>query len=663
MTNQYQTPHTGSPTAESYSSEHFDSIFDSYADMDADPEDDEEIQNVEREEDSPVHEVQAWDTRGKTGLYGGGGRGANHIETGWMEDYEEEREGSRILSNMGAEEDLEGMEGVAPLRFISRAAREQGLEDENREIDDTSTSLAAVHQSQGLHHQRKSSSGTDTSSTNEPVTPLERHLISSAYKYSAISETKGRHTSFSLDPARNSTGGITPLAGGRRRSSRNPPPAIPDNLLAEPLKADTSSIVPPLQTSLLPPLLINDGKTFRFRTKSYTDLKGVNTALHLESPPTNSPPKRPSPFKRWNSQKSKSFVISNPILPVGFVDSLGMTTFDLKPMSPKTKEQRIAEQDAFIRNLKGAPVASAPFSALLKLSESPSAVPLPAVAPAELENFTRMEALRSRQEDGFDDALTEAFRRLSQASNFESPSPDGRSTPPFSRQTSSHSARGSNSEKSSSEIEGSFIPSTPPVVSPLRFYSSPIKVRPLQSPASQDQFRNPWAPPSSSPNPPRPDPSSPSSLSNCPPRSQMPSIKSHLNQVPELDALNSISREAPFVSKDPEAHYKHHYRSQSAIVAAVALGESAPVKSLAEKQAELNERVRVANANALLMRGNSLSYGSSKGDSREGRMSPLGKARSLLGRGPSHQYSHPASKDNTRAEVSATARKGWNPGW
>ncbi|BGP39939.1 hypothetical protein JCM10450v2_003918 [Rhodotorula kratochvilovae] len=263
-------------------SNRIESVFDVYADMYAEDEeehDDEGEDAVEelqrgtsgrglRQEDRTSYEprsqpTEPWDERGKTGLYGGGGRGADDRETGWVSDYAF----APVPPISGYEEDLrfDGDEGdeVGPRSRLGS----RGTQGSRRGGDD---------------EYRRESSETAPSSKG-PTTPPD----ADAYPSAGSPPRQTRRVSAPLSPP------IHTIDAARIKknmtSPRMPTPSAPMPAASVPAVHVTG---------------VHDRPT-RPRTKT-------------------------GRFK-WGVRAKKAPTISAPILPEGFVESLGMETFPLYP--------------------------------------------------------------------------------------------------------------------------------------------------------------------------------------------------------------------------------------------------------------------------------------------------------------------------------------------
>ncbi|BGO93968.1 hypothetical protein NBRC10512_005225 [Rhodotorula toruloides] len=265
-------------------SNRIDSVLDAYVDMYAEDEEDEEDGSGEdlrgtaagrtRQEDLEPYEshVQSdtpWDERGKSGLYGGGGRGADDRETGWVRDY-----------------------------AFSPAPPVSGYEEDLR-FDNDDGEESQQHSSHDQHRQSSETSGSSTG----PLTPTNGVDFGSACE-SALRQTQA--------------------------TARSSPPLHEQPIhTVDPARIKKKTIGAAIPTPSAPmPALASSGvkgaREDRPRVQRKTTFKLIGRS---KKPPT----------------------ISAPILPEGFVESLGMETFPLYPgvkapqhalLSPSLKEDR-----------------------------------------------------------------------------------------------------------------------------------------------------------------------------------------------------------------------------------------------------------------------------------------------------------------------------------
>ncbi|KAM0790988.1 hypothetical protein ACM66B_004288 [Microbotryomycetes sp. NB124-2] len=322
--------------AEADTSNRIESVFDLYADMTSGDEDEsrshaaseptiaEEPEDDEPVESSTHNALNPWDTRGETGLYGGGGRGADDRETGWVSNY--------ALQSGGEGERATGLE--EDLRF----------EDEDNSNEHTRTNRLDSADTYRAAERRRSSEETEQSSYG-PKTPVNAAFpASQVYApsgYMSSSPTKAPVSEPKTPESRKEE---------RRRFQVSKP--SPANL--------KESISPPLSPGLEPdfasrqqqPTTPKTGFKAKFAPSSSS--KNASAGLQIKHPhplPDTPPPvpvhkvdpallakaqsDTPSPARRksfkWTGRSKKTPQISAPILPQGFVESLGMETIPLTP--------------------------------------------------------------------------------------------------------------------------------------------------------------------------------------------------------------------------------------------------------------------------------------------------------------------------------------------
>ena len=291
-------------------------MFDAYADMYAYS----EGETAADEPPSPEPEpVRAWDERGKTGLYGGGGRGADDRETGWVRNFEpdEDRHGNRDsrfrADSEGAEErrrssseqssfgpvtpnSAQFPKGPGPYPgennnngggaggYQQQAPRPSGPQGHARTA--SHVSHASYDGRNGGAHQRQ------LSSTNRPqhAPPV---LGSMAVANPVGPGLHSARPMQQVDP--------TKLKNLRRPGGNPaPPPQPPAAARATPQRPMNP---PPVPTHAMAELAVGGA---------------------------GGESKRPKPGFKFGRGK-KGLQISAPILPEGFVESLGMETFALTP--------------------------------------------------------------------------------------------------------------------------------------------------------------------------------------------------------------------------------------------------------------------------------------------------------------------------------------------
>ncbi|BGP31902.1 hypothetical protein JCM10296v2_003681 [Rhodotorula toruloides] len=309
-------------------SNRIDSVFDAYVDMYAEDEEEEDGSGEDlrgtaagrtRQEDLEPYESHAqsdtpWDERGKSGLYGGGGRGADDRETGWVRDY-----------------------------AFSPAPPVSGYE-EDLQFDNEDDGESQQHSSHDQHRQSSETSGSSTG----PLTPTNGVDFGSA-RESALRQTQET----------------------TRSSPRLHEQPIHTVDRARIKKKTTIGAAIPIPSAPMPALASSGhkgGREDRPRIQRKTTFKLIGRS---KKPPT----------------------ISAPILPEGFVESLGMETFPLYPgvkppqhalLSPSLKEDRASAPSA------ASPSAAAlvPASPRIRSPPTRKAAPRPKHIPTRAEGST-----------------------------------------------------------------------------------------------------------------------------------------------------------------------------------------------------------------------------------------------------------------------------------
>ncbi|KAM0752452.1 hypothetical protein T439DRAFT_324546 [Meredithblackwellia eburnea MCA 4105] len=326
-------------------SNRFDSVLDAYANMYVDYAQDDSPGATPDPE--PSQRREPWDSRGKTGLYGGGGRGADDSETGWISD-----------SEMGRKEDGRG--------------------EEDLRYDDAPTPKAnsAGFKNDGYgHRDERRRSSAETQSSYGPVTPVSatfegyQHQPHQGAPGNAKKATKTppARPIRAADPQSVAQAPVIdqsyPSGKGQPRSQAHPG-SRPAEGPPIPTRSQGSSLANPTHSSAEPG---------RLRKKTISNHSGSphpTISAPTISVPQPLPPPPPADFERkrpmstedakrrksvaasflWGGKSKKMPVISNPILPQGFVESLGMETFALTPgcsvpahdVPPKPKKEKDA---------------------------------------------------------------------------------------------------------------------------------------------------------------------------------------------------------------------------------------------------------------------------------------------------------------------------------
>ncbi|GAA5884622.1 hypothetical protein JCM16303_003686 [Sporobolomyces ruberrimus] len=281
-----------------------DSVLDVYAELYSNEDEEEESaptfygMNQSRHEDlipyQPVEQAtQPWDERGKNGLYGGGGVGADDRETGWVRGYSI---GSSAPS-VGLEEDL---------KFDDYGVTHRHPSDDDEDVAHRSSSDTAQ-------------------SGSYPVTPTSSHFPTSPPAVKTMYDSPPSATS----PPRSA--GISSSSHSRTPSASQTPFRTPER----PLRTESPARDLPLSSSDVSLLRMKGPQPTSFPSPSAPLPAFVPT--ETPSPAAIASPSRPAGPKRSNSifkrygRSKKQPPISAPIIPDGFVESLGMKTFTLTP--------------------------------------------------------------------------------------------------------------------------------------------------------------------------------------------------------------------------------------------------------------------------------------------------------------------------------------------
>ncbi|KAI5480449.1 hypothetical protein MNV49_000602 [Pseudohyphozyma bogoriensis] len=243
--------------------------------------------------------TQPWDERGKTGLYGGGGRGADDKETGWNTNFVVERK--PVMSPIQQDRERRG------------SNRKQVNEEEYDQAE------------------RRRSSGASSDRVRVPVSIAPTTFNAAAghfpdpYADAPHPASRGRRPSASSGAPRARIATRAPVNPSDRHSA----PAHSDQLYIP------SETQPPLPASVIRPNSVA-APGHRKPSAPATLETPVESPSSTPASPSTEPTKRRKSMPqfsmslKWGSRK-KQPVISNPILPTGFVESLGMETFDLTP--------------------------------------------------------------------------------------------------------------------------------------------------------------------------------------------------------------------------------------------------------------------------------------------------------------------------------------------
>ncbi|GAA5978198.1 hypothetical protein JCM11641_001132 [Rhodosporidiobolus odoratus] len=466
---------------------------------------------------------EPWDERGKTGLYGGGGRGADDRETGWVRDY-----AFSPPEQPGFEEDLQ-FEGddsdLGPKqRGSSHEARGHQADDERRRSSsETAPSSqgpitpSSVNYNPQLGNPKYADSGyRSAGSPPRPApTPSNRPAQSHTHHRTAFA-TPARP--FSPAP---------PMPTPARSARVAPPPTQPVHTIDPSLvkkKAGAAAIPTPsapmpVKMQVAPPI----------------------PSVKVNSAATPERARRKSGFSKWSGRSKKPPTISAPILPDGFVEALGMETFALYPgckppahaiLAPSLRDSTIppaaatrSASPALYRPSAPTSIRSATPPPMRKAAPRPQntgardqptsslevSPPRPRRAPSPAPSAVRLplDALRDDASNAGSDA-EDVFRRLSKESDGSCANPSQSLTHHRKFFDGLRHGHGRHEEVQANRgVVATNAPAIPPVPSTRHpdspsSYNTPQTYSPQPSVGSGNSttvngFRNPWsAPPASS---------------------------------------------------------------------------------------------------------------------------------------------------------------------
>lgn len=430
-------------------SSRLDSVLDAYANMYVD------FAQSDEDEGGPEEQPEAqrrepWDTRGKTGLYGGGGRGADDSETGWVLD-----------SPTPQHQQPRSRQGEEDLRYDDRREGPQSFQ--SREYE----------QRRRPEERRRSSSGTQSS--YGPPTPVNPTFDSMAGYQDSSSPYRPivakapaplpqrTRPSFTSEKPLLPRGSITnahfpppsqPRAAVRQsepvQSFERPPVPSRSELSRYPTAPSRrpSTPPPPARYAIAQPSMRQPTTSPRASDPARLHKKGrsTNSVQHptisapyssqqqQSPPPASSPSSEPLARRKSTSggfkfgRSKKAPLISAPILPDGFVESLGMETFALSPgcaapvhhTAPRPKRK---DADA-------APAAAPRPQQRKQLAGAIPGSPRPNTHTIVISNpntpalvRTPMDAYRDAGTSTPNGDVRDAFRRLSQNSDTSSSPP------------------------------------------------------------------------------------------------------------------------------------------------------------------------------------------------------------------------------------------------
>lgn len=446
-----------------------------YADWGSDGED-----HVESRpgEDVQVMASPAWDTRGKTGLYGGGGRGANDRETGWVQDYEIQR--------------------YAPRRE-DRTSVSEHTQDVFMELIQ-STQYPRAYVGAVLPRQRRNSSGSDYSARSSySYSPGD--LIDSFFtkpidrlSFTALDlHTNVSHPAFPFPPSSQKDYLRTPITqSAASPASLTPPPA--PRATAGPKAVRFDPTLPSLKATSTPIATTTQGSRVLKKRASHSpplqrpaisQSTSANKPLPVLVDVRSEDLRRQSSLStfKWTPKAKKAApVISGPILPEGFVRSLGMSTFSIPRPASTSVFSNKSQSKAILapRDPRTSLPAKLPLLLPAHNIEAPTANP----AALVLNGLSPLAALRQEREAerDFHRDMAEAFRRRSKDSTLSKGTDDPQSQYGSSFDSTKESRQGfldalhGDRTKDGVAVEASRGPDDAPipVTAPLQFRSANV---------------------------------------------------------------------------------------------------------------------------------------------------------------------------------------------
>ncbi|SCZ99492.1 BZ3500_MvSof-1268-A1-R1_Chr3-1g06036 [Microbotryum saponariae] len=309
---------------------------------------------ISLEDYQPLDNAQTrpWDERGKTGLYGGGGRGADNHETGWVgapvagagvvaphgaieEDlrYDDEEDDEEDYSDHTHydDDDEEEEDYDHYINHTSSATPRDGPRSSLPTPNGRHASLSSIGKNSlrqaSVSSNRRASNKSSRSVRQASEVPIESGGYLDYHQSGSISESisAARRRQMSqqdkLTPAAEAIRQPSPLSNLVVRP-KSPSSDATSLKKVDVLEATSVKLVRPVSEekrkapiAKIPEILI----PHRISRPLDTDIKSNGTAKGGKS------------SFRWGIRSKKAPVISNPILPDGFVESLGMETFELTP--------------------------------------------------------------------------------------------------------------------------------------------------------------------------------------------------------------------------------------------------------------------------------------------------------------------------------------------
>ncbi|KAK4704986.1 hypothetical protein P7C70_g1227, partial [Phenoliferia sp. Uapishka_3] len=358
-------------------SSRFDSVLDAYANMYLDFAEDDDDNEAAQSDFHQVQEVQPqepWDQRGKTGLYGGGGRGADDTETGWVSDYTTQMQvdGSR---GSNGEEDLHYDDSEQDGK-TDRYDSTTGRNDERRRSSDGTQSsygpptpvnanfdaMAAPYYDSAyrpivakvptLPTPRSSrSSSSHTTNTTEGPRLARAQTINSNERTppspARPSRPNDRTASYESRAARPATADSRKTSPARPARASDPVYRAEQQHSTEHYRSASARVAPTRVISTdyptsppTPPARLHRKPSSKKAAVTSPTNPTISAPFSVPAHTEYDLPSHAGEHKRRKSvsqafrgfgRSKKTPIISNPILPDGFVESLGMETFALTP--------------------------------------------------------------------------------------------------------------------------------------------------------------------------------------------------------------------------------------------------------------------------------------------------------------------------------------------
>ncbi|SCV71159.1 BQ2448_2747 [Microbotryum intermedium] len=311
------------------------------------------VDRMPLEDYQPIDNTQTrpWDERGKTGLYGGGGRGADDHETGWV--------GAPVAAtavvapHSALEEDLRYDDEEDEDEDYSDHAHYDDDDDDDEDYDEYVNHTTSATPRDGPRSSLSTPSGRHASLSSMGKNSLRQASVSSNRRASNKSSRSVRHPSeVDADSGghidyRQSSSISESISASRRRQMSQHDKLAPTEAFRQPSPLSNHVVCamsPGLNANSLKKLDLSEPRSAKVIRPATEEKRKVPIA---KIPEIHMPPKISRPLAseskssgavksgkssfRWGIRSKKAPVISNPILPDGFVESLGMETFELTP--------------------------------------------------------------------------------------------------------------------------------------------------------------------------------------------------------------------------------------------------------------------------------------------------------------------------------------------